>query len=314
MDIVKAYTELNALDMGFKKNDRDAILKVMQRCGATEDEIQKAIAACEEFGFQFSQMDRTSLKILFIQHLINEMRDSFIKEERILSGEVLTKAREAHAELLSSVRNEIEPISSRLIAQVGEVGQMISQLDPSGDLASRFSEAVLAGVSSGIQNQADALGVKLNDTLLVHDESFRKVNAELNELVKAQADEIKNIERINVGDLARPIAELLSAHIHESAEATAQQFEKTSGEVKEKLAAMGNAAISTVQRSCEQAVAEMDDVKISMLQVAAEAKNAIAEKTKWEWVKHAVLLSTVGLVVNLISIAVFFKFIWPHIG
>jgi hypothetical protein len=216
MDAAKAYAEINELDQGFKQNDKEIIFKVMERCGASKEEIGKALAAIEEFGFSFKQMDRSSLKILLLQHLINDMRDGFIAESRSQSGEVLRQSREAHSEALADINAEIKKLSDEVLTnadhmftktrnQAVEVSKLIADLDPQGDLVGKFAHSVLQGVSEGIEAQANRFNEDMNNAISENVNLILMGNNTLEDKIALVSIEVQKIKDLNVPNLVFPL-------------------------------------------------------------------------------------------------------------
>lgn len=235
MDAAKAIIEINDLDLGMKNKDKDVIYQVMERCGATQEEVQKAVYIFSEFGFNLSQIDRNTLKILLSQYLITEMRNGFIAESISQSGEIISQARSVHTEHLAQVHGEIKNLSDEVLTsadhmftktrnQAVEVSKLIADLDPKGDLVGQFAGSVLQGVSQGIQAQANTFNAGMNQALHEHINRIALENAVLKNQLVEVSGEVKKLQALKVQDLVSPLSHELTLQMSTVTERATSYF------------------------------------------------------------------------------------------
>lgn len=332
MDAAKVVNEIALLDQAFKQDDKDVIFKVMSRCGASQEEVQSALAAIQEFGFKFSQMDRNSLKVLFLQHLISEMRLSFVSEARNQSGKVLEEARAAHQALLSSLQKEVKTLNLELITegakiyektlkQAVEVENLIARLDPKGELVSGFAGSALDLFSSKAREKMDELSGDLGQQLSNHSagiqaqldsvsNQLRAIEAIRND-PKSISDPVANAITNYLEITLKPIPltiERVFLNAQNALDASSVALTNVSAEAESKLTSLSNSSAAKVGKALEKS-------EIAISKVVESSTAALQEKTKWEWVKHAAWIAGGTLLVSFtgmfFGLMVFFKWTYP---
>lgn len=101
--------------------------------------------------------------------------------------------------------------ASSLLFQIGAVEEMIRAFNPDSDLTARFSQAVLKGVDSGIQAQADLFNAGMSSALDGHLSRLENGNNILEQKMNLISVEIQKIEKLDVPKLLDPLTRELKS-------------------------------------------------------------------------------------------------------
>jgi hypothetical protein len=290
------------LDGGDQAGAEMVLSKMLKSQGISELHVNETLVLIEKGDFKFDFRDKWLLKVLVSQYLINDLNSRVFELAQQQNTEILSTAKKGQVFVLDSFKQDVEkrllPILEQSAKVHGEIKSNLSalevlmgQLTADGPVANQFSIVLLEKMAAGVEQKVKQVQGSLDETLSKQSLLIENIN-----------NEIEKVQLLDPDALTQKFTGQVSDILNQSTAEKIQKFNQ-----------MGNAAVSTVQKSCEQAVAEIDVVKYSMLKVAAEAQNAIAEKTKGDLVKYAFWILGLGVVVNLITVAVFFKLIWPHI-
>lgn len=164
--------------------------------------------------------------------------------------------------------------ASSLLFQIGAVEEMIRAFNPDSDLTARFSQAVLEGVDSGIQAQADIFNAGMAQALGDHMSRIEFGNDVLEQKMNLISAEIQKIEKLDVPNLVAPLTRQLTLQmgsVADHAKAVVEKLrvgmEAQTKEASEKLTQRNKDTKAAFDRSASAA-----EEKFGELTTAAEEK------------------------------------------
>lgn len=215
-----------------------AYVKVMERSNVSQEDIQRVIAATHELGFSLSTIEKFTLKVMFTEFVINEMRDSLLVQVEQQHQDLLKTARKGEEFVVSNfkahVTAELNPILDRsaalhndITADLMQLETLLSQLINNGPIVDQFSKALLDLMSEGVQQQTMQVHSSMNDIL---DSQSQKI-AEL-------AGEVEKIREIRIDQLAANLSQQLAEEVGQRFKKSQAVYDQSTSQAEKKFDAL----------------------------------------------------------------------------
>jgi len=221
-----------------REGGAQAYVKVMERSNVSQEDIQKVIAATHELGFSLSEIEKFTLKVMYTEFVINEMRDSLLVQVAQKHQVLLDAAKQCDEFVISNfkahVTAELNPILDRsaslhndITADVMQLETLLSQLTLDGPVVEQFSKLLLKTMSNGVQEQVIQVHSSMNDVLELQAQKIDEL-----------AREVQKIQEIKIDQLAANLSKQLVEEVNQRFRKTQALFDASSAQAEKKFEAL----------------------------------------------------------------------------
>jgi len=236
-----------------KEGGAQAYVKVMERSNVSQEDIQKVIAATHELGFSLSEIEKFTLKVMYTEFVINEMRDSLLVQVAQKHQVLLDAAKQGDEFVVSNfkahVTAELNPILDRsatlhndITSDLMQLEMLFSQLSTNGPVVEQFTKILMETMKAGVEQQVMQVHSSLNDVL----ESQAQKIAEL-------SAEVQKIREIKVEDLAANLAQQLTDEVNQRFKKTQAYYDHSISQAEKKFDALTDRAEKKFEAVIEKA-------------------------------------------------------------
>lgn len=300
---VNPAKELRDFDSLLGSNPAQALLDYMEQVGATLDERNDVKRSFDAVGCKLTQVEMPLVQLLFARMILNQLRDVALKEGLKQNEQILDVARKGNNFVIANFKNRIEedlkPLLKQSLGLHGEIADNLTQiqallkeLTSSGLVVDQFSTALLNRMVDGVGQQVLTIKSSLDESLTRQSSNIDAVDQRLTASINALSTSLQKASQVDTGLIAKALAD-------KTAEVMKMHFEQSRIQFESQFISMGS-----------QASIEMSNVLYDMKDVAREAKETI-ERKMWE---SLVKVGLGYLVISIVSMGVFFKWIWPWFG